>query len=501
MLTQNAVLHENWTGNVAEGYDVGLLRLDRVSTHVPAGLPTSIDAIRGGQRLVALGWGREDDGDNDDLQQAASIEFVRNDFCRLDEFWGDVIKDSMLCAFGFDGGQEVCQGDSGGPLLDAFAPDGNITAGNPALDVVVGITSFGEESPECGEANLPSVFTKLSRFRSWIDETTGVTSRTGSRPPEDPADDSPDIVQSAAEPSSLLESPTPSPSSGSPRENQQRLDQKLWEAAIMGDIKTVNMAIADGADVNIKLGSLGSTPLYQAASKGHVDIVMELLRAGANVDLATDSSSATPLFVASQNGHLEVVVRLLSAGADVNKQRALYGDAPLFMASQNGHLEVVEALIEAGADPNKATARGNGPLGIAAQNGHYGIVTALLKAGTDPGVRNDEGATPLHKASLTLTRASARIGKALLAAGAEIDGRDFRDQTPLIWAAKFGNFNMTRFLLREGADRSITDDDGETAMDKVCSCLETVLVFGGVPCPEGGCEKGKTKRRIRDLLI
>ena len=111
MLTQDAILHEKWTGNVADGYDVGLLRLDRASTHVPAGLPTSIDTIRGGQRFVALGWGREDDGDNDDLQQAASIEFVRNDFCRLDEFWGPIIKDSMLCAFGFDGGQSVCQGE------------------------------------------------------------------------------------------------------------------------------------------------------------------------------------------------------------------------------------------------------------------------------------------------------------------------------------------------------------------------------------------------------
>lgn len=66
------------------------------------------------------------------------------------------------------------EGDSGGPLLDAFAPDGNVTAGDPSVDIVVGITSFGEDSPKCGEPNLPSVFTRLSSFRSWIDEKTGV---------------------------------------------------------------------------------------------------------------------------------------------------------------------------------------------------------------------------------------------------------------------------------------------------------------------------------------
>ena len=40
----------------------------------------------------------------------------------------------------------MCQiGDSGGPLLIPNAPNGDINAGKPELDLVVGITSFGKQ--------------------------------------------------------------------------------------------------------------------------------------------------------------------------------------------------------------------------------------------------------------------------------------------------------------------------------------------------------------------
>ena len=41
----------------------------------------------------------------------------------------------------------VCQiGDSGGPLLIPHAPNGDISAGRPEKDLIIGITSFGSES-------------------------------------------------------------------------------------------------------------------------------------------------------------------------------------------------------------------------------------------------------------------------------------------------------------------------------------------------------------------
>ncbi|CAD7705477.1 unnamed protein product [Ostreobium quekettii] len=96
------------------------------------------------------------------------ITIIGNNICGGKDIWGDLIQDSMICAAGeFRGG--VCGGDNGGPLLLPFAPNGNTSAGNPALDVVVGITSFGDNE-SCGNATRPSIFTRVSSYVDWIRE-------------------------------------------------------------------------------------------------------------------------------------------------------------------------------------------------------------------------------------------------------------------------------------------------------------------------------------------
>lgn len=57
-------------------------------------------------------------------------------------------------------------GDSGGPLLQLDLPDGDYTLGEATLDLVVGITSFGEDS---SGPFKPGVYTSVSYFRDWID--------------------------------------------------------------------------------------------------------------------------------------------------------------------------------------------------------------------------------------------------------------------------------------------------------------------------------------------
>lgn len=52
-------------------------------------------------------------------------------------------------------------------LLDSPA---NLKEGNPSLDVVVGISSFGEES--CGEHGRPSAYSRVAAFSGWIEQTT-----------------------------------------------------------------------------------------------------------------------------------------------------------------------------------------------------------------------------------------------------------------------------------------------------------------------------------------
>jgi len=57
-------------------------------------------------------------------------------------------------------------GDSGGPLLLLDTPQGNYTLGKPSYDLLVGITSFGED---VRHSFTPGVYTSVSYFRDWID--------------------------------------------------------------------------------------------------------------------------------------------------------------------------------------------------------------------------------------------------------------------------------------------------------------------------------------------
>lgn len=80
---------------------------------------------------------------------------------------GDPIPPTMVCAGIASGARDSCNGDSGGPLFVA-GPEG---------PVQVGIVSWGEvpvgsESP-CGHEQLYGYYTRISRFRDWIDEKVG----------------------------------------------------------------------------------------------------------------------------------------------------------------------------------------------------------------------------------------------------------------------------------------------------------------------------------------
>ena len=60
----------------------------------------------------------------------------------------------------------MSKGDSGGPLLFLDAPLGVLANGDPNLDYVIGIVSFGPKP--CGQRGRPGVYTRVSSFSPWI---------------------------------------------------------------------------------------------------------------------------------------------------------------------------------------------------------------------------------------------------------------------------------------------------------------------------------------------
>jgi ankyrin repeat protein len=90
---------------------------------------------------------------------------------------------------------------------------------------------------------------------------------------------------------------------------------------------TVELLIANGADVNAKGGDVGLTPLHCAVGNGHKEIAERLIAAGADVN-AKDDLGWTPLHEAAHRESKEIAELLIANGADVNTMQE-DGETPL----------------------------------------------------------------------------------------------------------------------------------------------------------------------------
>ncbi|KAK2184542.1 hypothetical protein NP493_263g03033 [Ridgeia piscesae] len=99
-------------------------------------------------------------GDRTVLRQV-SLPIVDTPTCRT--YYPGQITDVMFCAGLREGGKDTCQGDSGGPLVCR-------TGSGPWS--LYGVTSWGQG---CGIRRKLGVYTRVSEFRLWIDQTINGT--------------------------------------------------------------------------------------------------------------------------------------------------------------------------------------------------------------------------------------------------------------------------------------------------------------------------------------
>ncbi|MEV4169761.1 ankyrin repeat domain-containing protein [Nonomuraea sp. NPDC049709] len=151
----------------------------------------------------------------------------------------------------------------------------------------------------------------------------------------------------------------------------------------------------------------------------------------------------------------------------------------LYRAALNGESETVGKLLASGADPNKPS-KGEEeglPLCAAAAWDRTEVAEALLAAGADINGREAGGWTALLWAAANGHAAVARV---LIEAGAEVDATNDDGDTPLSLAARRGALGMVQTLLEAGADHQKYDGDGDTpldiAVDWVGVHLETALL-------------------------
>jgi ankyrin repeat protein len=156
-------------------------------------------------------------------------------------------------------------------------------------------------------------------------------------------------------------------------------DTPLTGAAKWGRVEVVRYLLDEGADINLRSGSLARSALEWSCANGHVEVAALLLERCA--DTTPSRSGWTLLLSASCGGHVGVVELLLAHGCgDLDQPDLDSGSTALHWASINGRSCVVRVLLGAGADPHVVDRYGDTPLTEAVEHKRV-VCVAWLKVG------------------------------------------------------------------------------------------------------------------------
>jgi len=171
------------------------------------------------------------------------------------------------------------------------------------------------------------------------------------------------------------------------------------------------------------------------------------------------SGSYDDFFKALQADDQRTVGQLLARGFDANT-RDPQGLHPLILAIRQPSPAVLERLLGApGLQVEARNRNDESALMLAALAGMTDVCRRLIALDADV---NKPGWTPLHYAA---SGGHAEIVQLLLEHSAYIDAQSPNQTTPLMMAAMYGNTRTVSVLLEAGADASVKNQKGMTALD------------------------------------
>ncbi|XP_028748854.1 transmembrane protease serine 11D [Peromyscus leucopus] len=160
------IAHNNYRPTTRDN-DIAVIQLERPITFSRnihrVCLPAPTQSIIPGSIAYVTGWGSLTYGGNTvtDLRQG-QVRIISTDVCNEPAGYSGSVLPGMLCAGVPSGAVDACQGDSGGPLVQEDSR---------RLWFVVGIVSWGYQ---CGLPNKPGVYTRVTTYRDWIRQQTGI---------------------------------------------------------------------------------------------------------------------------------------------------------------------------------------------------------------------------------------------------------------------------------------------------------------------------------------
>jgi ankyrin repeat protein len=273
-------------------------------------------------------------------------------------------------------------------------------------------------------------------------------------------------------------------------------DQKrLISAARSGDVVELRALIDQGFDVDCEL-KYGATALMLAAARGQEEVVRVLIAAGAKVN-RRNRFGASALLEASEKSHIEVAKLLVRAGAEINLPHS-NGNTAIFAATVRRDLKMIKTLLELGADPDvvnfdgwsaKRWAEAETDLNIQAVFGMRKGEVDTMNTRVQERLELEKPAKPLESggaaegAFWTVFMRAAAAGdtdtvRRLALDGVEVNGQSPNGTTALMAAAKNGHVETAFELVDLGADISMTDADGISAIEWAKRKDQALIVQG-----------------------
>lgn len=262
----------------------------------------------------------------------------------------------------------------------------------------------------------------------------------------------------------------------------------LWEAAFRGRLEVVEYLADLGADIDacgchftpllvdispycaaryknrqavaeFLLGRGAALDIHTAAYLGDIEAVREYLDRDsdlAKVEKKQNDTNvqATALHYAVVPGHAEIVAHLLESGADPRP----YGYFLVRFCIWRDRVDILASLIAAGLDPSTSEPPRSGVVNPA-------MIELLQAHGVDHGPDHAEGGwPPIVFQSRGDRGGSVQRVRALIAAGADVNARNYKGQSALHCAAKAGFTHIVALLLEHGAEVDARDGRGETPL-------------------------------------
>lgn len=218
--------------------------------------------------------------------------------------------------------------------------------------------------------------------------------------------------------------------------------------------------------------------------------------------MSKTNEGCSPLFLACKLNHLNIVKYLLdTCDADI-EQKGLYeateahhvhSVSPIWVAAVSGNLDIVKLLIENGANINSLSDTGSTPLRSVCflcrddenedqlahdrvfdegffshqdnseKDVYMEIVKVLVDNGAEVSKPNFNGGTCLINSIH-----NCRLTRYLIEHGASVDASDHQSKTALHYAIQQGRLDVTKLLLRFGADPMLRANFCDDALQLSC---------------------------------